>query len=59
MVPLKKSGDDENTKKIEKKNQINVSIRQGLEAGYSVSAHSGRLVLLWSTMKIWIVSLYF
>ena len=30
--------------------------KQGSEAGYSVGPHSGRLVLLWSTMKIWIVN---
>ena len=32
---------------------------QGSGSGYSVGPHSGRLVLLWSTMKILIVNFHF
>ena len=48
-----------------KQNFVEISIyvkrecKQGSGAGYSVGPHSGRLLLLWSNMKIWIVYFHF
>ena len=44
---------------ISYKNSSKSDNKEGSGAGYSVGPHSGRPVLLWSTMEIWILNFHF